>query len=147
MPLLFHQENTFNTTMSPVPFTGCLNRLTNHGQGVNVLHSCQQRQKNEANAKLNLSQNGADVPVPVVSLAPVHSMVQTEPTTSLIDLQKSSSPCNNNFNIYQQEDSPDDLHAACSLLSSNPSTNHKLTYKKPLVITWSDADAKASNSQ
>lgn len=139
VPFLFHDGAT-DTTLSPVPFTGCLNRLTNYGQGVNVLHSCQQKRKNEANAKLNLTQIvSSDSVMPVV--APVHT---TEPATNLIDLQKSSSPCNNNCNIYHQEESPDDLHPACALLPAAP---HKLTYKKPLVISWTDADIKVSNSQ
>ncbi|XP_046678035.1 uncharacterized protein LOC124365941 [Homalodisca vitripennis] len=144
MPLLFHHESV-NTTMSSVPFTGCVNRPTNHGQGVNVLHSCQQRHKNEANAKLNLSQNVAEPPVPVV---PVHSATQTspEPPSNLIDLHKSTSPCNNNCNIYQNEESPDELHPACALLSSAP-TNHKLTYKKPLVTSWTESDVRFPHLQ
>lgn len=143
MPLLF-QHNTSNSSLASVPFSGCINRPSNHGQGVNMLHSCQQQNKNEANAKLNLSQNGTDPPpIPPV---PVHSSSQTEaPPSNLIDLEKSTSPCNNN--IYQHEDSPDVLDPASSLLSSLPSSNHKLIYKKPLVITWNDADIKASNSQ
>lgn len=154
MPLLFHHES--NTSVSNVPFMGCVNRPTNHGQGVNVLHSCQQRHKNEANAKLNLSQNGAEVispvvPVPIVPVpvTPIDSSSQTELESApcnLIDLHKSSSSCNNNCNIYQHEDSPDDLNPACSLLAAVPSS-HKLTYKKPLVITWTEDDAKASHPQ
>uniref|UniRef100_A0A1B6FSL3 BMP and activin membrane-bound inhibitor homolog n=1 Tax=Cuerna arida TaxID=1464854 RepID=A0A1B6FSL3_9HEMI len=144
MPLLFHHESV-NTTMSSVPFTGCVNRPTNHGQGVNVLHSCQQRHKNEANAKINLSQNGAEPSIPVV---PVHSATQTPPETpsNLIDLHKSTSPCNNNCNIYQNEESPDELHPACALLTSAPS-NHKLTYKKPLVTSWTESDVRFPHLQ
>jgi len=137
MPLLFH-HNT-DTSVTSVPFVGCINKpTTGHGQGVNMLHSCQQRHKNEANAKLNLSQNG-EVIVPVV---PVESSDREAAPRNLIDLHKSLSPCNNNCNIYRHQDSPEELDPACSVPSS-----HKLTYKKPLVITWTEDDVEASDPQ
>lgn len=115
----------------------------------NFRFSCQQQQKNEANAKLNLSQNSVEPSITTFPVVPVHSAAQTESSeapTNLIDLQKTT-PCNNNCNIFQHEETAEDLDPACALLSAHPAPNHKLTYKKPLVITWTDSDVKPSNSQ
>uniref|UniRef100_A0A1B6DJ73 BMP and activin membrane-bound inhibitor C-terminal domain-containing protein n=1 Tax=Clastoptera arizonana TaxID=38151 RepID=A0A1B6DJ73_9HEMI len=133
MPLLFQHNDSTNIT------NGCTNRSLSHGHGVNILHSCPQKEKNEANAKLNFSQNLPDL-APIV---PVH-----DAPTNLIDLHKSTNPINNNnCNLFQKEQSlPYESNSA--LLSSLPTNvNSKLTYKKPLVVNWTDSDINPSNSK
>lgn len=142
LPLLFQHNESSNSSSATRPFVqssggGCIVRPPNHGQGVNVLHSCHQLDKNETNAKLNYSQNSVD-PSSLVQ------NVQKETQTNLIDLHKSSSASNNNnnCNLFQQEPNFScETHSTCALLSTvHPPTNSKLTYKKPLVVNWTDKD-------
>lgn len=143
MPLLLqHHNDSTNSSFT----NSSINRPINHGQGVNVLHSCHQKEKNEANAKLNFSQNIPDTNVPIV---PLHVNLQAEMQPNLIDLHKSSNPTNNNCNLFQQEQNvPFESHSTCALLSSVPmAVNSKLTYKKPLVVNWTESDINPSNSK
>lgn len=145
LPLLFQHNESSNSSGATRPFIqssgGCTMRPANHGQHVNVLHSCHQLEKNETNAKLNYSQNSVD------ASSLVHN-VQKETQTNLIDLHKSTSASNNNnnCNLFQQEPNFScESHSTCALLSTvNSPTNSKLTYKKPLVVNWTEKDVNPS---
>lgn len=144
LPLLFQHESSNSSSVAATrPFIqssgGCTVRpIVSHGQGVNVLHSCHQLDKNETNAKLNYSQNSA------ADTSSLVQSVQKETQTNLIDLHKSSSANNNNnnCNLFQQEPNfPCESHSTCALLSTvNSPANSKLMYKKPLGVNWTEKD-------